>query len=216
MPTCLCGWWLNTTPTWTSTTCGPGLRSHCRGWCPSIASDAAILHVPGQNGTGIQSGDKTNHGAVYRANLEFELPACGHAPERFNREAEVRSLAPGSDRPVWRASKGRRGRWRQGKRPIIEDHGDGGRCMNIPGLPVIPGGNVYPQAVAQGAAAIPFDRAQVGETGALAQDEHGVLRPWHEFNRFFERPESDRGPLVQDLDGLGGRQAGTAGLQSNE
>src|SRR3982074_1931313 len=98
MPTCRCGWWLNTTRTWTSTTCGPGPRSHCRGWCPSPASNVAILEVLGQNGVGIHRGGKAHDGAVCRAYREFELRACGHAPERFNREAEVRRVAPGSDR----------------------------------------------------------------------------------------------------------------------
>src|ERR1700730_1797975 len=139
MPTCPCGWWLNTTLTWTSTTCGRGLGSHCRGWCPSIGSDGAIIHVLGQNGTSIQGGSKGNHAAVHRANIEFELSACGHPPEGIDREAEVRSLAPGGDRPVWRVSECRRFDERQGKRPIIEDQADGGRCMNIADLPVISG-----------------------------------------------------------------------------
>src|ERR1700681_3784360 len=101
MPTCRCGSWLNTTPMWTSTICGPGLKSHCRGWWRSIASDAAILYVLGQNRMGIQRGGKGNRGAVHRANIELELPAGGHAPQGVNREAEVCSLAPGDDRPVW-------------------------------------------------------------------------------------------------------------------
>src|SRR6266704_5278984 len=153
MPTCPCGWWLNTTLMWTSTTCGPAPRLHCRAWCPSIASNAAILHVLGQYGAGIHRGGKADDGAVYRANLEFELLACGHMPERFNRETEIRSLAPGSDRPVGLTPEYRRLHGRHGKRAIIEKQADGGRCTDIAGLPVIAGGNVYPQSVAQGAAA---------------------------------------------------------------
>src|SRR5258706_8964802 len=99
MPTCLFGWWPNITPMWTSTTCGPGPRSHSRGWCPSIASDAAILHVLGQNGAGIHRGDKARRAAVRRADVEFELAARGHAPARAAVKVEVRRLAPGSDPP---------------------------------------------------------------------------------------------------------------------
>jgi len=51
------GWWLNTTLMWTSTTCGPD-RDHIARSCPSIASNAAILHVLLQNGAGIHGGLK--------------------------------------------------------------------------------------------------------------------------------------------------------------
>src|SRR3979490_2574532 len=134
---------------WTSTTCGPGLRSHCRGWCPSIASDAAILYVLRQNGMGIQRGDKDDRGAVHRAHIEFELPAGGHALQRVNGEAEVSALAPGGDRPAWRGPEVGGGRWRQGKRSIIEAQADGLRCMYIAGRAVVSGGNVDPQTVTQ-------------------------------------------------------------------
>src|SRR5882762_312325 len=174
MPTCPFGWWLNTTRTWTSTTCGPEPRSHCRGWCPSIASDAAILHVLLQNGAGVRSGVEAQRGAVRSANVEFELAACGHAPERTDVKAEVRRLAPGSDRPVGLAPELRRLHGRQANRPIVEHQGDGVRCVNVAGLLIISGGDVDPQAVAQGPAAIPLDRPQVGEGGAPAEDEHRV------------------------------------------
>src|SRR5258707_12816895 len=101
MSTCPFGWWLNTTLMWTSTTCGPGPRSHCRGSCPSIASNAAILHVLLQNGAGIHGGTEAQRGTVRRANIELELAACGHPSERPHVETEVRRLAPRSDRSVW-------------------------------------------------------------------------------------------------------------------
>ena len=87
--------------------------------------------------------------------------------------------------------------------------------MNIAGLQVISGSNVDPQAIADGAAAIPFHRAQVGEAQALVRDEC-VLCAWHEFDRFFERAYGNPGALVQGLDGLDGRLAGAAGQPSHE
>src|SRR5882762_8051606 len=216
MPTCLFGWWRNTTRMWTSMMCVPAPRSRCRGWCPSIASDAAILHVLGQNGAGIHRGGKARRRTVRRLDVEFELAAGGHAPERGDVQVEVRRLSPGGDRPVWLAPEFRRFHERQLEGPIVEDQGDGGRRMNIAGLPVISGRNVYPQAVAQGAAAIPFDRSQVGEGGALAQNGHRVLRARQEFNRLFERTESHRASLVQHFHGLGGGLTGAAGRQADE
>src|SRR5258708_32751562 len=132
MSTCPFGWWLNTTLMWTSTTCGPGPRSHCRGSYPSIASNAAILHVLLQNGAGMHGGAEAKRGTVRRGNVDFKLAACGHAPERVDVKAEVRRLPPSSDRPVWLAPELRRlFHDRKSKRPIIEDQGGGGRCMNI-------------------------------------------------------------------------------------
>src|SRR5882757_714459 len=216
MPTCLFGWWPNTTRMWTSTTSVPAPRSRCRGWYPSIASDAAILHILGQNGAGIHRGGKARRGAVCRVDVEFELAAGGHALERGDVQVEIRRLSPGGDRPVWLAPECRRLHERQFEGPIVEDQGDGGRYMDIARLPVISGRNVYPQAVAQGAAAIPFDRSQVGEGGALAQNLHCVLRARQQFNRLFERTEGHRASLVQDFHGLGGGLTGAAGYQADE
>src|SRR5258707_14378927 len=75
---------------------------------------------------------------------------------------------------------------------------------------------VYPKAIAQSAAAIPFDRAQVGEGGALAQDEHRVLCAWQELNRLFERTEGQRRSLVQDFHGRGRGLAGATRHQDDE
>src|SRR3984957_9202342 len=217
MPTCLFGWWRNTTRMWTSTTSVRAPRSRCRGWCPLIASDAAIVHILGQNGAGIHRGDKARRGAVRRADVEFELAAGGHALERGDVQVEIRRLSPGGDRPVWLAPEfWRLLHERQLEGPIVEDQGDGGRRMNIAGWPVISGRNVDPQAVAQGAAAIPFDRSQVGEAGALAQNLHRVLRARQEFNRLLERTEGHCAPLVQYFHGLGGGLAGAAGHQAGE
>jgi hypothetical protein len=152
---------------------------------------------------------------IKEPSIEYELTAGSHAPECFSRQAEIRGLAPGSDGLIGLAPEFRRIDDRQIQRSIVQHHGDGGRCVNIAGLPVISGGNVYPQAIAQHTAAIPFDRAQVGEARAPAQDEHHVLRAWHEFNRFFECADGYRAALVQHFDGFGGRLAGAPGDQSN-
>src|SRR5260221_1051327 len=129
MSTCPFGWWLNTTLMWTSTTCGPGPRSHCRGSCPSIASNAAILHVLLQNGAGINGGAEAQRGTVRRANIELELAACGHPSERPHVETEVRRLAPRSNRSVWLVPQIRALQYRKTERSIIEDQGGGARCL---------------------------------------------------------------------------------------
>src|SRR5260370_15479410 len=121
MSNCPFGWGLNTTLMWPSTTCGPGPRSHCRGSCPSIASNAAILHVLLQNGAGIHGGAEAQRGTVRRANIELELAACGHPSERPHVETEVRRLAPRSDRPVWLPAPRSRPPYRQTHRVLIRD-----------------------------------------------------------------------------------------------
>src|SRR5450631_535302 len=216
MPMCRFGWWLNTTRTSTSATCAPEPRSHCRAWSGSIASDAAVLHVLGQSGVRIQGGEKAHDRTVYHANLEFELSARRHAPERSRRQAEVRGLSPGNDIPVWLASDLRRLDDGQQERTVIEHQGHGARSMNITGLTVCSRSNVYPQSVAQGAAAVPFGRAHVGEAGASVRVACRGLRAWHEFDRFLERAHSHPRALVEDLDGLDGGSAGAADAEADE
>src|ERR1700675_4231161 len=214
MPTCRFGWWRSTTPMWTSTPCGPGPRSRARAWRASIASVAARPQVLGQNGPGIQRGRKGHGGSARRANRKVELPARCHASQAFNVKAEVRSLAPRNDLPVRIHPKSRRIDERQRQRPIIENQGERSRGANITRLQVSSGGNVHPQSIAQGAAAVPFDRAQIGEAHVLAGDEYRVLRARHEFDRLFERTHGHAGAVVQDLHRLEFGLAGAAGPAS--
>src|SRR5580693_7559515 len=108
MTICQFGWWRNTTPMWTSMTCGPGRRSRCRAWRSSIASNAAIAQVSGEDRAGIERGRKSHDGSVRRTNIEFELWARCHAADALNGEVEVRGLAPRSGLPVRAAPELRR------------------------------------------------------------------------------------------------------------
>src|ERR1700720_103251 len=166
---------------WTSTTCDRGPRSRCRAWRSSIASEAARAQVLGENGAAVRSGSKSRAGCARRANFEFELAAPRHAFQALDVNAEVRSLAPRNDLPIRVVAEPRRLHEGQRQRTVVEDQCDGSRGMNIAGLLVDPGGNVHPQPVAQGAAAIPFDRAQIGEAHVLAGDQYRILRPRREF-----------------------------------
>src|ERR1700723_1263482 len=146
MPTCPFGWWRNTTPMWISAMCGRGLRSRCRGSRRSIGSDVPARHVPVQQRAEVFVGAEINDGIILRMDVKCDLAAGGHPPEHFDREIEVRSLPPRNHRLVCVAAKSRRRDRRKDDRPIIENQSDGARHMDIAGLLVASGRNVYPQA----------------------------------------------------------------------
>src|SRR5277367_6510880 len=107
MPTCPFGWWLNTTPTWISATCGPAPPSRCRGSWPSIGSDAAAEYVRIQRRANVLGASEINDGFIDRMHVKFNLAAGGDAPEHFHREVEVRFLPPRDDLLVRVAAKPR-------------------------------------------------------------------------------------------------------------
>src|SRR5271165_316432 len=216
MPICRSGWWLSTTLMWTSTTCGPERRSLCRRWRPSIASEAASLEVPGQSATSIRAGSKSHDGAVRGTQVEFELAARGHAAEGLHREAEVRGLTPGCDRLVRLAAEFRYLGQGQRQRTIIEHESCGLGGAQIARMPVVSGGDVHPQSIAQGTAAIPLDRAEVGEAQARVRNAGRILRARQKFDRCLERPQGHAGLRVERFDRFVGGAMGAAQLKSKE
>src|ERR1700742_2072455 len=206
MPTCRYGWSLNTTRMSISAMFGrePALR--CPVWKPSIVSDAPRMQIVGEGRARVAGSDKVHDGVVRRANVELEFLAGRHLLEHFHSQLEVARLAPGSYRLIGASPQLRRIDRRQHTAAAVEHHGQRPIRTNICKRPI---GAGRAPAISDGAAPVPFNRADVSKglsLGDIGDDaQAGLADARHQLDRLLERSDRHGGSIIQGFHRLYGR-----------